>query len=173
MFDSVMALAHGLAALDRGTALKIANLSCDAEQPWNDGSSLFNYINSVEEQPRHSQHTRLRLFDALSVRKMALLSQSNVMWLFIIHVGFWIMTSRGSWVILFYIKIKLEILWCISKLEPWLIAKQYQTGSTETLPQPPLNHDWKIFHHLRTKCLFTLDYLRTIFEPFNNILRII
>jgi hypothetical protein len=42
-----MALAHGLAALDRGTALRLANLSCDIEQPWNDGSSLFNYINTV------------------------------------------------------------------------------------------------------------------------------
>ena len=47
MYDSVMALAHGLAALDRGTALRLANLSCDIEQPWNDGSSLFNYINTV------------------------------------------------------------------------------------------------------------------------------
>ena len=53
MFDSVMALAHGLAALDRGTALKLANLSCDSEKPWNDGSSLFNYINSV--RPADSQ----------------------------------------------------------------------------------------------------------------------
>ncbi|XP_046652839.1 glutamate receptor ionotropic, kainate 2-like isoform X3 [Daphnia pulicaria] len=48
VYDSVMALAHGLAALDRGTALRLANLSCDIEQPWNDGSSLFNYINTVE-----------------------------------------------------------------------------------------------------------------------------
>lgn len=48
MYDSVMALAHGLAALDRGTALRLANLSCDIEQPWNDGSSLFNYINTVQ-----------------------------------------------------------------------------------------------------------------------------
>jgi ionotropic kainate glutamate receptor 2 len=48
VYDSVMALAHGLAALDRGTALRLANLSCDIEQPWNDGSSLFNYINTVQ-----------------------------------------------------------------------------------------------------------------------------
>ena len=47
MYDSVMALAHGLAALDRATSLRLANLSCDIEQPWNDGSSLFNYINTV------------------------------------------------------------------------------------------------------------------------------
>lgn len=49
IYDSVMALAHGLAALDRGTALRLANLSCDIEQPWNDGSSLFNYINTVAQ----------------------------------------------------------------------------------------------------------------------------
>ena len=47
MFDSVMALAHGLVALERGSELRLANLSCDIEQPWIDGSSLFNYINSV------------------------------------------------------------------------------------------------------------------------------
>ena len=47
MYDSVMALAHGLAALDRGTSLRLANLSCEIEQPWIDGSSLFNYINTV------------------------------------------------------------------------------------------------------------------------------
>ena len=47
VYDSVMALAHGLAALDRGTSLRLANLSCDVDQPWNDGSSLFNYINTV------------------------------------------------------------------------------------------------------------------------------
>jgi len=48
MFDSVMALAHGLVALERGSELRLANLSCDIEQPWIDGSSLFNYINSVD-----------------------------------------------------------------------------------------------------------------------------
>jgi hypothetical protein len=47
MYDSVYVFAKGLAALDRGHVLKPANLSCDLEQPWDDGLSLYNYINSV------------------------------------------------------------------------------------------------------------------------------
>ena len=47
MFDAVTVYAHGLSALDRGHKLKLANLSCDSEIPWNDGLSLFNYIDSV------------------------------------------------------------------------------------------------------------------------------
>ena len=47
MYDSVYVFAQGLAALDRGHILKPANLSCELEQPWNDGLSLYNYINSV------------------------------------------------------------------------------------------------------------------------------
>ncbi|KAK2715709.1 hypothetical protein QYM36_010324 [Artemia franciscana] len=50
MFDSVMSLAHGLAALDRGATLRIANVSCEDEKPWSDGTSLFNYVNTVEFQ---------------------------------------------------------------------------------------------------------------------------
>jgi len=47
MFDSVTVFAHGLAALDRSHKLKLVNLSCDLEQPWNDGLSLFNYLDSA------------------------------------------------------------------------------------------------------------------------------
>nr|QGW50657.1 ionotropic receptor 15 [Propsilocerus akamusi] len=47
MFDAVTVFAHGLSALDRSHKLKLANLSCDIEQPWNDGLSLFNYLDSV------------------------------------------------------------------------------------------------------------------------------
>jgi hypothetical protein len=47
MYDSVYVFAQGLATLDRGHVLKPANLSCELEQPWNDGLSLYNYINSV------------------------------------------------------------------------------------------------------------------------------
>lgn len=47
MFDAVTVYAHGLSALDRGHKLKLANLSCDSEIPWNDGLSLFNYLDSV------------------------------------------------------------------------------------------------------------------------------
>ncbi|KAG8225897.1 hypothetical protein J437_LFUL006129 [Ladona fulva] len=47
MFDSVHAFARGLAALDRSHVLRPANLSCELEQPWDDGLSLYNYINAV------------------------------------------------------------------------------------------------------------------------------
>ncbi|RLU24911.1 hypothetical protein DMN91_003002 [Ooceraea biroi] len=47
VYDSVQVFAHGLAALDRGYDLKLANLSCEKEEPWDDGLSLYNYINTV------------------------------------------------------------------------------------------------------------------------------
>lgn len=49
IYDSVYALARGLQALERGATLRPVNVSCDEEKPWNDGSSLFNYVNSVSE----------------------------------------------------------------------------------------------------------------------------
>ncbi|RWS04230.1 glutamate receptor ionotropic: kainate 2-like protein [Dinothrombium tinctorium] len=47
MYDSVLALAKGLQALERGATLRPVNVSCDEENPWTDGSSLFNYVNAV------------------------------------------------------------------------------------------------------------------------------
>lgn len=47
IYDSVYALAWGLNALQGGATLRPANVSCEEELPWPDGSSLFNYINSV------------------------------------------------------------------------------------------------------------------------------
>lgn len=47
MYDSVQVFAHGLAALDRSHVLRPANLSCEKEEPWDDGLSLYNYINAV------------------------------------------------------------------------------------------------------------------------------
>ncbi|RWS13642.1 EAA5-like protein, partial [Dinothrombium tinctorium] len=49
MFDSVYALAKGLHALQISAPfqLRTSNASCDGEIAWNDGTSLFNYINSV------------------------------------------------------------------------------------------------------------------------------
>ncbi|XP_047357215.1 glutamate receptor ionotropic, kainate 2 isoform X6 [Vespa velutina] len=46
VYDSVQVFAHGLAALDRSHDLRPANLSCEKEEPWDDGLSLYNYINS-------------------------------------------------------------------------------------------------------------------------------
>ncbi|CAK9795146.1 Glutamate receptor ionotropic, kainate 2 [Anthophora quadrimaculata] len=47
VYDSVQVFAHGLAALDRSHDLKPANLSCEKEEPWDDGLSLYNYINTA------------------------------------------------------------------------------------------------------------------------------
>ncbi|XP_034174059.1 glutamate receptor ionotropic, kainate 2 [Osmia lignaria lignaria] len=47
VYDSVQVFAHGLAALDRSHELRLANLSCEKEKPWDDGLSLYNYINAA------------------------------------------------------------------------------------------------------------------------------
>jgi glutamate receptor, ionotropic, invertebrate len=47
LYDSVYVFAAALTALDRSHSLKFVNLSCDIEKPWNDGLSLYNYLNSV------------------------------------------------------------------------------------------------------------------------------
>lgn len=49
MYDSVAVFAAGLQALDRSHKLKPVNLSCDQELPWEDGTSLYNYLNSVRD----------------------------------------------------------------------------------------------------------------------------
>lgn len=36
-----------MAALDRSHDLRPANLSCEKEEPWDDGLSLYNYINAA------------------------------------------------------------------------------------------------------------------------------
>jgi hypothetical protein len=47
MYDSVYVFAKALAAMDRGHVLRPANLSCELEEAWKDGLSLYNYISSV------------------------------------------------------------------------------------------------------------------------------
>ncbi|KAG5331039.1 GRIK1 protein, partial [Acromyrmex charruanus] len=47
VYDSVQVFAHGLTALDRSHDLRPANLSCEKEEPWDDGLSLYNYINAA------------------------------------------------------------------------------------------------------------------------------
>ncbi|XP_076226572.1 glutamate receptor ionotropic, kainate 2 isoform X6 [Nomia melanderi] len=47
VYDSVQVFAHGLAELDRSHDLRPANLSCEKEEPWDDGLSLYNYINAA------------------------------------------------------------------------------------------------------------------------------
>nr|ANQ46499.1 ionotropic receptor 7 [Phyllotreta striolata] len=48
IYDSVYVFAVGLQTLEQSHTLKLSNLSCDKEQPWDGGLSLINYINSVE-----------------------------------------------------------------------------------------------------------------------------
>ncbi|KAG0411256.1 hypothetical protein HPB47_011608 [Ixodes persulcatus] len=44
MFDAVYAFAHGLNDLQRSTTLRPANVSCEDEVSWTEGTSLFNLI---------------------------------------------------------------------------------------------------------------------------------
>ncbi|XP_049819223.1 glutamate receptor ionotropic, kainate 2 isoform X4 [Aethina tumida] len=48
MYDSVFVFAIGLQTLEQSHTLKLSNVSCDKEQPWDGGLSLINYINAVE-----------------------------------------------------------------------------------------------------------------------------
>lgn len=48
IYDSVHAFAYGVNALIRSASLTPANLSCEQETPWTEGSSLFNYVNAVQ-----------------------------------------------------------------------------------------------------------------------------
>lgn len=57
MFDSVHVFAKGLAALDQSHVLRPVNLSCDVEQPWDDGLSLYNYINAVSKHNYTQVHS--------------------------------------------------------------------------------------------------------------------
>lgn len=47
MFDSVYVFAKGLATMDSGHSIKPVNLSCDVEKPWDDGLTLYNYLDAV------------------------------------------------------------------------------------------------------------------------------
>ncbi|XP_030751505.1 glutamate receptor ionotropic, kainate 2 [Sitophilus oryzae] len=46
VYDSVYVFAKGLANMD---SIKPTNLSCDVEKPWNDGLSLYNYLDAVSD----------------------------------------------------------------------------------------------------------------------------
>ena len=47
MYDAVHVLAHALQQVDKSTRLRLVNLSCDGDQAWAFGSSLYNYLNLV------------------------------------------------------------------------------------------------------------------------------
>uniref|UniRef100_T1JJ21 Glutamate receptor ionotropic, kainate 2 n=1 Tax=Strigamia maritima TaxID=126957 RepID=T1JJ21_STRMM len=48
IYDAVHVFARGLHNLEQGSTLRIANVTCEDEIQWNDGISLYNYINAVE-----------------------------------------------------------------------------------------------------------------------------
>ena len=47
MYDAVYVLAHALQQVDTSTRLRLVNLSCEGDQAWAFGSSLYNYLNLV------------------------------------------------------------------------------------------------------------------------------
>lgn len=47
IYDSVYVFAIGLQTLEQSHTLKLSNVSCEREQPWDGGLSLINYINAV------------------------------------------------------------------------------------------------------------------------------
>ncbi|XP_043242280.1 glutamate receptor ionotropic, kainate 2-like isoform X2 [Amphibalanus amphitrite] len=49
VYDSVLVFARALTAMQDGVQFRSSGVSCGREQPWVDGSSLFNYINAVRE----------------------------------------------------------------------------------------------------------------------------
>ena len=49
MFDSVFLFAKALEDLDRSTTLRPINVSCEENDPWSSGPSLYNYLNNVRK----------------------------------------------------------------------------------------------------------------------------
>ena len=47
MYDAVYVLAHAIQQVDASTRLRLVNLSCEGDQAWAFGSSLYNYLNLV------------------------------------------------------------------------------------------------------------------------------
>lgn len=47
IYDAVFVFAIGLQTLEQSHTLRLSNISCADEQPWDDGLSLINYINTV------------------------------------------------------------------------------------------------------------------------------
>nr|WBU77235.1 ionotropic receptor [Odontothrips loti] len=50
LFDAVHVFAIGLQSLEQGHALRLSNVSCGEEAPWDGGLSLINYITAVEHK---------------------------------------------------------------------------------------------------------------------------
>lgn len=59
IYDSVFVFAIGLQTLEQSHTLKLSNVSCDREQPWDGGLSLINYINAVRYQKNLNLYVRI------------------------------------------------------------------------------------------------------------------
>ncbi|XP_023158824.1 glutamate receptor ionotropic, kainate 2 isoform X1 [Ceratitis capitata] len=78
VYDSVYVFAIGLKTLKQSLTLHISNVSCESENPWIEGLSLINYINSVEWrglsgpiQFKEGQRTQFKL-DLVKLRQHSL-----------------------------------------------------------------------------------------------------
>ena len=47
MYDAVHVLISAMQQVDKSTRLRLVNLTCDGDQAWAFGSSLYNYLNLV------------------------------------------------------------------------------------------------------------------------------
>ena len=47
MYDALHVLSNALQQLDKSTRLRLVNLTCEGDQAWAFGSSLYNYLNLV------------------------------------------------------------------------------------------------------------------------------
>ena len=47
MYDALHVLSNALQELDKSTRLRLVNLTCEGDQAWAFGSSLYNYLNLV------------------------------------------------------------------------------------------------------------------------------
>ena len=61
MYDAMHVLVQALTMLDRSTRLRLVNLTCDGDQAWAFGSSLYNYLNLVGIQLASDQLANLSI----------------------------------------------------------------------------------------------------------------
>ncbi|CAH1800080.1 unnamed protein product [Owenia fusiformis] len=49
MYDAVNTFAHALEGADKSAKMRLVNLSCEENEAWSDGSTLYNYLNLVNK----------------------------------------------------------------------------------------------------------------------------
>ena len=92
MYDAVFVMAHALELVDESTVLHLVNLTCEADQAWAFGSSLYNYLNLVSSVGRKR---REKLDVGLGVVESRTKKYSIVlMWTSVNHVNTIVKTTR-------------------------------------------------------------------------------